>query len=185
MVYAASWPVRPRPATCSDGANAPENRTLNSQSGDHLFGIQRARQSRACSGAPASALRPAGCASAITGTGPPRHKVSGHQRSRGSSPTRCRNRTCEVSLPARNVEASAAPIVPVQGHRSREQAHCTAIYAVDRGLGADLTFALQGKIRHKIERGQYPNDLAVLNNRHMLNAMVDHACGYVLDAPAW
>jgi hypothetical protein len=48
-----------------------------------------------------------------------------------------------------------------------------------------LTFAFQGKIGHEIERGQYPNDLAVLNNRHMFNAMVDHAYGYVPDAPAW
>lgn len=51
-------------------------------------------------------------------------------------------------------------------------------------LSVGLTFAFQGKVRHEIERGQYPNDRAVLNNRHVFNAMVDHACGYVPDAPA-
>jgi hypothetical protein len=52
-------------------------------------------------------------------------------------------------------------------------------------LSVGLTFAFQGEIRHEIERGQYPDDLAVLNNRHVFNAMVDHAYGYVPDAPVW
>jgi hypothetical protein len=65
---------------------------------------------------------------------------------------------------------------PVRGRRPGQQ------YG---RLGVGLIFAFQGKIRHEIERGQDPNDLAVLNNRHVLNAMVDHACGYVPDAPVW
>jgi len=28
MVGAASWPIRPRPATCSDGGDAPEKRKV-------------------------------------------------------------------------------------------------------------------------------------------------------------
>ena len=40
MVCAARWPIRPRPATCSDGTDAPEKRKVGGfdPAPDHQFG---------------------------------------------------------------------------------------------------------------------------------------------------